>query len=59
MIILALINIVIIGFLLVKDPTLAIAIAIGIVAALTVSGLISLADTTIKRLKKGVNRVQH
>ena len=53
MIILVLINIVIIGFLFVKDPILATAIAIGVIAALTVSGLISLADTTIKRLKKG------
>lgn len=53
MIILALINIVIIGFLFIKDTTLATAIAIGVLAALTVSGLISLADTTIKRLKKG------
>lgn len=51
MIILALINIVIIGFLFIKDPKLATAIGIGIVAALTVSGLISLADRLVKELK--------
>ena len=51
MVIIILFNVIVFGFLFIKDPKLATAIVIGIVAALTVSGLISLADKLVKELK--------
>ena len=49
MVISLLFNVIVFGFLFIKDPKLATAIAIGIMAAITVSGLISLVEKLIEK----------